>query len=339
MESSQHGLQSPPLSTETFFPSLQELALVGMFRLKGWWEDVEAIDSSDQEEAQHQLSALSPSFSSLAILRIEDCMDLRNFPLCPNVEKLALNNVNKLAMLKKLTSFTVSGTVGPSVSIPQYSSKLKTLSVDKVEDLISLPEECLGNITSLEIKDSMFSNTSKLEEVFKRLFSLRSLKFTDCLRLESVSKGLEHLTSLSSLFIQNCSQLDLSQSNGVEDGMPWKALNSLFSLEFEKVDNLVHLPSGFRHLTNLRSLRISRNFRMVELPEWISCFSSLQYMELYDCFSLACLPREFGKLATLNELKIVQCPNLTDRCQGPTGRDWPKIQHIPLVTVRYNVFS
>ncbi|KAH9608274.1 hypothetical protein KSS87_018036, partial [Heliosperma pusillum] len=323
METSPHGLQSSqpptPSSSETFFPSLQELELVGMNNLKGWWEGI-----FDQSSHCHLLSL---SFPYLTKLRIKDCTNLASFPLSPNVEELILKNVNiNLTVLKKLTS-SVIGTTS------EYSSKLKTLSVDEVEDLISLPEECLGHITSLEIQDTMLLNTSRLEDVFKRLSSLNCLMFTDCKRMTSISEGMHHLTSLESLVLQNCEELDLSVNEPLEEGKPWKALKSIRSLHFNNIPKMVHLPSGLQHLTGLRALRISFNHNLVMLPQWIGCFSSLEYMHLCCCLKLTCLPEEFGKLTTLNTLEIMQCPVLTKRCRYPTSSDWHKIQHVPVLVL------
>ncbi|XP_074266086.1 uncharacterized protein LOC141588548 [Silene latifolia] len=301
MEMSPHGIQSSP-STQTFFPSLQELDLRCMKNLKRWWDETEVKDCIDKEKISLKQSHLCPPsllFSNLELLHIEDCPNLATLPLCTNVRQVILNKFNKqLNVLKKLSSSTVYSDAGSSATIPECSPRLKSLSVDDVDYLISLPEEHLGHITSLAIQDSNLLNICRLKEVFKQLSSLTHLKFSMCESLTLVSEGLEHLTLLNSLSFQDCGELDLSQNKGLEDGMPWKALNRL------------------------------------QLPQWISCFSSLESMQLYDCPKLTCLPEEFGKLSTLNELEILKCHGLTKRCRCPTGSDWPKIQHIPLLSVK-----
>lgn len=100
------------------------------------------------------------------------------------------------------------------------------------------------------------------------------------------------------------------------------------------VGKLLCLPSGLQHLKSLRSLNRSFNDEFLELPEWISCFSSLESMELTECPKLTSLPEGFRKLTALKQLNIIECSGLTEKCRGPNGRDWPKIQHIPLVSVR-----
>ncbi|XP_074321759.1 putative disease resistance protein RGA3 [Silene latifolia] len=342
IERSLLGIESPPLpSTESFFPSLQELELRAMANLKGWWEETELIECNGKGKLTCYSSQRTSSFPLLEKLRIENCKNLASFPLSPNVKNLVLSNVKKeLTVLKKLSGCSAeSNHVGSSVSVSEYSSKLTTLSVDEVEDLISLPEECLGHITSLEIQNRELLNTGILEEVFKRTSILRCLKLTDCRSLTSISVGLEHLTLLESLVIHNCGELDLSQDPQLVDGMPWKALNSLRLLEFHSIPKLLHLPSGLQHLTRLRSLKLSFNENLETLPKWIGCFSSLAYMRLFGCPLLTCLPDEFCKLTSLNELEIVDCRELTTRCRGSTGSDWPKIEHIPLLTVKDSYFD
>lgn len=51
------------------------------------------------------------------------------------------------------------------------------------------------------------------------------------------------------------------------------------------------------------------------------------------CPNLKSLPQGFQDLTSLNELRIGNCPGLTERCQSPNGSDWPKIQHIRRVTI------
>ncbi|XP_074272828.1 putative disease resistance protein RGA3 [Silene latifolia] len=328
---------SPP---QTFFPSLEELRLSVMFKLKGWWEDIETIDYSDHMNISHPSShhhPLSLSFSKLTKLEIQSCEELKTFPLCPIVEELTLWDVNKhLTLLPEVTSSQASGDVGLSVTTSEYCSKLKTLSVDEVEHLFSLPRECLAHITSLAIKDCKLLSTCILKEVFQHLPSLVSLTFLFCSRLTSIFEGLEHLTSLESLVLRGCKKLSLSQNRQVDCDMPWKSLKSIRSLGILYIPELHHLPNGLQHLTKLISLKLQEKPNLEALPEWISCFSSLEYMRLFKCPKLTCLPEGFSKLTTLYELEIEDCPGLTNRCAGPTCGDWPKIQHIPLLSVKEN---
>ncbi|XP_074320208.1 putative disease resistance protein RGA3 isoform X4 [Silene latifolia] len=255
---------------------------------------------------------------------------------CLRVLDMRYRGVKRLPKSIEVTSSQASGDVGSSVTTSEYCSKLKTLSVDAVEHLLSLPRECLVHITSLAIKDRKLLNTCILKEVFQRLPSLVSLNFLFCFRLISIFEGLQHLTSLESLVLRGCKKLALSQNRQIDCDMPWKSLKSIRSLDILYIPELHHLPNGFQHLTKLLTLKLQHNCNFEALPEWISCFSSLEYMCLIKCPKLTCLPEGFSKLTALYELEIEDCPGLTNRCASPTGGDWHKIQHIPLLAVKEN---
>ncbi|XP_057520309.1 putative disease resistance protein RGA3 isoform X1 [Amaranthus tricolor] len=334
---------SMPTYTETiFFPSLQELHLSWMDSLKGWWkEDVEAVvRNDDAKEASYlqqgnEMSMLS--FSKLSKLSIYRCPKLKTLPLCPNVEELNVSDIDE-SLLEIILKIATTR----SNSSSQTTSRLKKLTLSNAEKLMSLPMHCLHQLSSLTIEhDPHLKSTDTLVEVFARLSSsLRYLKFRFCTKLRSISKGLGHLTALETLNLESCFELDLSPNQQEaneedEDDMPWKAFKTnLRSLKLFRLPKLVDFPSGFRHLTNLRSLEITYNVNLRELPEWISCVSSLINMKLYGCPELTCLPDGFRNLTNLNRLMIGKCsPILTERCKGPNGSDWLKIQHIPFLII------
>ncbi|CAO2819551.1 unnamed protein product [Amaranthus hypochondriacus] len=330
---------SLPTYTETiFFPSLQELELVSMDSLKGWWkEDDDVVVRNDEaKEASYlqQGNGLSMlSFSKLSKLSVITCPKLITLPLCPNVEELDVSKTDErlLVILLKIATTT-------SNSSSLTTSRLKKLTLSNTEQLISLPMHSLHQLSSLAINfDDQLKSTDTLVEVFARLSSsVRYLEFSFCGNLRSISKGLGHLTALQTLKFEYCRELELSPNNQEanqedENDMPWKVFKiNLRSLTLHWLHKLVSFPSGFRHLTNLRSLEISNNYELRELPEWISCLSSLVNMKLLDCPKLTCLPDDFRNLRNLNQLMIASCsPILTERCKGPNGSDWLKIQHIP----------
>ncbi|CAO2820763.1 unnamed protein product [Amaranthus hypochondriacus] len=321
-----NGDHSSSTIDQLFYPSLEILELHNMISLKGWWKGSDA-SSSDLGLAQPSLS-----FPRLLILDVHYCEKLTSLPTCPNVEKVHLSNETKnLSILNIVTE----------------SSRLKSLTIDNVEDLLSIHSECLRELSWLCIKDSALLSTEKLGDLFATLSSsLKSLSFDSCDNLKSISKGLEHLTALETLAIECCDQLDLSPNErqlecANKDGyctssaeMPWKAFKtSLRSLRLFSLEKLVSLPSELQHLTNLRSLELSFNSGLRELPEWINCFSSLEYLKLSCCDEVTCLPESFPKLTALQELRISLCRQLIKTCGGPNGKDFPKIQHIPLVIV------
>ncbi|GAB2227344.1 hypothetical protein Droror1_Dr00009162 [Drosera rotundifolia] len=207
-------------------------------------ERTSSSTSSTEVQPQH----IQPSFfPRLLKLEIANCRSLKSMPPCPNVEKLELVGVNK--ELRVLTA----------VVMPREgASRLKTMRIDDIDRLISLPTDCLRGLTSLEIKkidDPKLLDLSSLAEVFRSLSSLESLQIHDCNGLRSLHGGLEHLSSLKKMRISWCEQLDLSAEDK-EIGMPWKALKGLQSLELRSLPKVKTLPEGIRFLTSLKRLDI-----------------------------------------------------------------------------------
>jgi len=52
------------------------------------------------------------------------------------------------------------------------------------------------------------------------------------------------------------------------------------------------------------------------------------------CEGLASLPNQIGYLTSLQCLEIWDCPNLKKRCEKDLGEDWPKIAHIPNISIQ-----
>ncbi|GAB2296997.1 hypothetical protein Dimus_031102 [Dionaea muscipula] len=336
MESSNYEPPSSSSSSTLFFPSLEELTLFKMDKLKGWW--METVSSSTTTSIERcQPHKQLPVFPRLRRLRINSCPDLKSMPLCPDVEELELVGVNKelvvmTSMVRPIEYPTAASSSSSSSFQSAASNKVKVLCLDDVDTILSLPANCIQNLSSLEIQDGRVRDLSALGEVFRSLSSLRSL-IIDCHRLRSLPGGLEHLNSLEKMVIWSCTELDLS-AECMEVGMPWKALKGLRSLKLHEISKMVVLPDGLQHLTALRSLEISGNHKLTAIPEWINCLTSLEFLEITWCCKVKSLPggEGFRLLPSLQELIIWGCSReLRERCRGPNGDDWPKIQHIPLV--------
>ncbi|GAB2297008.1 hypothetical protein Dimus_031112 [Dionaea muscipula] len=339
METSNYERPSSSSSSTLFFPSLEELTLERMHKLKGWWMEVEVenstISSSTTSIEWWQQHKQLPLFPRLRRLRIHDCPNLKSMPLCPDVEELELVEVNKelVVMTSMVRPIEYPTATSSSSSFQSASNKVKALCLDDVDTLLSLPADCIQNLSSLDIRDRRVPDLSALGEVFRSLSSLRSLEITACYGLRSLSGGLEHLSSLEKMVISICGQLDLSVEC-MEVGMPWKALKGLRSLKLDRIRKMVVLPDGLQHLTTLRSLEISFNPELTVIPEWINCLTSLEFLEIRGCVRVKSFPEGFRLLTSLQELLLRGCSReLRERCRGPNGDDWPKIQHIPLVRV------
>uniref|UniRef100_A0A2N9GEH4 Rx N-terminal domain-containing protein n=1 Tax=Fagus sylvatica TaxID=28930 RepID=A0A2N9GEH4_FAGSY len=200
---------------------------------EGWWrrDIVDAATTTSISSDQYQQHISLPSFPCLSYLDIWNCNNLTCMPLFPYLEeKLELVNTS-FKPLQETMAMTMN--MSATSSLPSSSSsspplsKLKSLTLRRIQDVDSLPEELLKNLTSLQrLCISNYPNLTSLPEGIGNLTSLQSLDISDCPNLTSLPEGIGNLTSLQSLDISNC-------------------------------PNLTSLPEGIGNLTSLQSLDIS----------------------------------------------------------------------------------
>ncbi|XP_072971052.1 putative disease resistance protein RGA3 isoform X2 [Typha angustifolia] len=212
-------------------------------------------------------------------------------------------------------------------------------------------------------------------EVFGRWKALKYLRIRDCSELESLG-GLQALSSLEELWVERCPKLVTSASTSpsallVEEprSSPSSSSSSLIvkhlfiddlfllcigPLKYISLQILVIFETQVVHIescdevryssalkewvlnnrTSLESIycdRYSRLFSLVDLQS----LPSLQYLSIHRYRNLQSLPELPSSLETLT---LYGCSSeLEERCLQDSGPDWPKIQHIPNVTIgRYD---
>ncbi|KDP42480.1 hypothetical protein JCGZ_00277 [Jatropha curcas] len=163
-----------------FFPSLEKLWLENCPNLKGWW----------------RFPLLK--FHCLSYLGIVSCTNLTSMPLIPSVESLLLKSTSIKSLDDILKMKIQSRSSSPS-SITPALSQLKTLTLEKVEDLKFLDEELMQNFTSLQ-----------------------QLEIFDCPTITTVPRAIKYLTSLKNLMIRDCEELDFSDDENVVS-QSWQA--------------------------------------------------------------------------------------------------------------------
>ncbi|XP_021752326.1 putative disease resistance protein RGA3 [Chenopodium quinoa] len=304
------------------FPRLRELFMESLPELQGWTNIGEGVGDNNQLclDINSSFSMAPIPLPQLTFLEIFDCPNLRSILLCPNLVELKMRGFNKrlqiIADITKLghekadASGSTTGSTTPLSS--NVISKLRKVTLTDVLWLNSFPREvfqCLDKLRMLS--DEELESLKEAGDVFRSCSSsLRSLTIEGCRKLRSViSGGLEHLTALQDLTISDCPNVNLlGEEEGMNTiGMPW--------------------PS-FPH--SLRYLCLQRLPQLVDLPNWMQSLAALQTLEIANCRGLECMPDWMPKLTSLRILRLLYCSErLKERCQQPTGEDWPHIQHIP----------
>ncbi|KAK5793567.1 hypothetical protein PVK06_034718 [Gossypium arboreum] len=164
--------------TTIFFPSLEELWIRDCPNLKGWWRPGDVGEASNAQR---------PCFPCLSELHIYMCPNLTSMPLFPSIETLYLKETRWKPLIQptiKMKSATLKLAPSSSCSIFTPFCKLETLWLKDMEELDSLPDEFLQNLTSLW-----------------------DLRIERCFNLTSMPEGMHCLTSLKHLKISTCPQL------------------------------------------------------------------------------------------------------------------------------------
>ncbi|KAJ8448640.1 hypothetical protein Cgig2_010527 [Carnegiea gigantea] len=251
---------------ESFFPSLEELKLEDLPKLKGWWSDNEIFYRSGRQER-----GVLPSFPRLLHLHIWRCPKLSCIPLCPTTERVTLGKSNR--RLRIMESQCIN-------------SKLRIVYTEDIRCLnLALSVKTFSCLEQMEIRDDELESFSDVSELLRRCsFSLRSLVIDGCPNLRSLCGGLEYLAALETLHLRNLPNLNLSDG---EYGEPWLRLRqSLRFLSLEHLHRLVTLPEEIHHLTSLQSLFIRGCRGLQSLPCSIRELFSLKLLEITDCSGL-----------------------------------------------------
>lgn len=251
---------------ESFFPSLEELKLEDLPKLKGWWSDDEIFCRSRSQEC-----GVLPSFPRLWHLHVWRCPKVSCIPLCPTTERMTLGKSNRRLRIMESEC---------------KNSKLRIVYTEDIRCLnLALSVKTFSCLEQMEIRDDELESFSDVSELLRRCsFSLRSLVIDGCPNLRSLCGGLEYLTALETLHLRNLPNLNLSDG---EYGEPWLRLGqSLRFLSLEDLPGLMTLPEGIQYLVTLESLFIRDCEGLQSLPCSIRELFSLKLLEITDCSRL-----------------------------------------------------
>ncbi|KAL5549135.1 hypothetical protein UlMin_004366 [Ulmus minor] len=184
---------------------------------------------------------------------------------------------------------------------------LRRLHIDGFDGLVSIGNEMVAVSVCPSLESISVDSCPKLESLLEMglASNLKDLRIAYCEKLwqNHMNWDLQRFSSLQSLQLQGIVDVvDLFP----EEGLLPTTLTSLTIYGFKNLKGLN--GRAFQHLTSLQRLSISY------------------------CNKLECLPEERMPLS-LSRLDIYGCRLLKQRCHRETGEDWPKIQHIPKITI------
>ncbi|MED6217987.1 hypothetical protein PIB30_022742 [Stylosanthes scabra] len=262
-----------------------------------------------EQQQQHKYDLVEllvdSSCDSLASLSLDAFPNLKNLKIewCSNLESISMSETPHTALQSltindcpKVVSITEGGLAAPNLT------HLNVSFCDKLEALPRKMDTLAPNLQSLDIEGC--GGICRFPEggLPPNLQKLYMKGYEGLLRSLSSMEKLEALTHLV--------------INGYESRIK----------SFPEVGTLPHLPS----LTNL-SLSGFRNLETLECDELLR-LTSLQHLYIDSCEKLENMAG--GKLlSSLLLLQIEFCPLLEEGCKNKHQHIWPKIQHIPTITV------
>ncbi|XP_074287759.1 putative disease resistance protein RGA1 [Silene latifolia] len=233
----------------SFFPSLDELNICDLPKLKGWWRRFKSgshvVNSRGSREADVEWES-SLCFPLLKNLSIKYCDKMMFVPLCPQLECLVIYD--------SIREMRCTPRHYPPFSYP----RLKSLEINNFERL-----------KSMSVEYSEFSTCL--------LSSLRTLRIANWPNLLNVGGWLEHVCALECLHIQECPKVELG-------GMSWHNFaGTLQILSLTGFVEMEELPEGIQYCTSLQFLHIGLCPKLKFLPKWMPKLTSLQELEISLC--------------------------------------------------------
>uniref|UniRef100_A0A251SXP3 Putative NB-ARC n=1 Tax=Helianthus annuus TaxID=4232 RepID=A0A251SXP3_HELAN len=298
-----------------------------------------ALVSLGEKEEEEEDSFGSHFLSSLRILDVLHCNNMK-LCCCPNsIESLCIGSCSSVTRLSFPTASTIGG-----------GHELRSLDIS----LCNKQMEMIINTSMPMLEYVCIYHWENLKSIIQLSNSvhLTHLELYGCPSLESFPDlELSKLTSLKILLIEKCPSMDYAFPQGlwppnlVSLGIgglkkpisEWSSQNFPTSLveltlfgedvrNFSKLSDL--LPSS------LTRLCIEEFGKLESLSVGLQHLTSLQHLEIENCPKIIHLPETV--LPSLLSLRICECPKLKERCEGRGSHYWPLISHIPCIETEHS---
>ncbi|XP_022875062.1 putative disease resistance RPP13-like protein 1 [Olea europaea var. sylvestris] len=272
----------------------------------------------------------------LRTLNMSRCSKLVSLPnlLLPSLRELrateckevVLNHMQNLESLIKIVLKEIFGLTSIIKAFVQFPFTLKSLSVDKCNDLVTLWPSNNTARNLVNLREVYIENCPKLFSLqeIDVLRDLRSLEIRECGALELLPNKVSCLEWLK---IQNCPSLKtmmklqdcstslyylsidswVNSTNLLGSGSNYPYLTFLI---IDNCDGLELFPHGFLPTPNLRNLSIFDCKHLKSLPDRMELLTSLSSMVVVNCASLMELFPQESIPPNLSELHATYCGNL-----------------------------
>ncbi|XP_022004581.2 putative disease resistance RPP13-like protein 1 [Helianthus annuus] len=287
--------------------------------------------------------------TTLRTLKIEDCKSMEHCRCPNNTEILLIGGCSSITS----TSFPTTG-----------EQKFKSLEIDSCDK--PLEKEFGGDNTRVVINNTsipklqyvLLGSLPNLTTIIElsHFIHLTYLVIESCPSMESFpDHELPNLTSLTFLYILNCSSKDDSFPRGppklhtlfigglkrpILEWGPQNFPTSLVNLTLfgdPSEDDDVSRCSQLSHLlpSSLTSLALDGFKKLKSVSVGLQHLTSLQHLFLAYCPKMKHLPDIL--LPSLLSLNIAECPKLEGRCSR-RGSYWSRISHIPCIRINTESF-
>ncbi|KAF8069784.1 hypothetical protein N665_1135s0001, partial [Sinapis alba] len=229
-----------------------------------------------------------------------------------------------LGFFSEYFSYTVSGTISPSLSKLQHLESLSLINLKEIRGpfpqfLLRLPKLKHINIESNRLSGPLPTNIGMLSPQLETL-TLSGNQFTG-----AIPSSISNLTRLTELYLSN---------NLLTGRIPPKIGNlklmSILKLDGNRLSGPI--PDFFKSMNKIRHLALSRNKLSGKLPP--SLGRSLEFLELAQNNLSGSIPRYISRLTILDTLDLSN-----NRFSGAVPQNLSKLTHLTNINLSHNLLT
>ena len=176
---------------------------------------------------------------------------------------------------------------------------LQTLSLGGCEEFEELPKD-IRNLVSLRTLALTTKQTFFTDGRVGRWKSIRFLCFSGCKNLRALPHELISCTTLLTLIVRECEQLDFASAPNYKVGQ--LKLQTFMIGDLPETRDLTEWLQ--QAAKTLKNLHIQNCPKLATLPEWLPKLTLLERLVIINCPNLSSLPEGMKRLKSLSQVKI-----------------------------------